>query len=163
MPIAVDKSVYDVAIDYALIDYIASKHMLTRWHEENDGLKKSHSISLLSEGWTNAEIAKGLGITRSTMEIWSESDELYKKCLEFVHQIKVKDTEQMAWKIALDNPNATNERAMVIKAEIPKYRENAIAPGANVTMLRISLNGNDLDVSANFKPIQTALPDADDD
>lgn len=163
-PMPIDKSVYDVPIDYQLIDYIASTHDMTRFDPENDGLKKSHTISLLAEGWTNSTISKGLGISRSTLEIWEQSDPLYKHCLDFIHQIEIKDTEQMVWRTALLNPNATNERAMAVRSEIAKYRDNALPPTTNVTMLRISLNGQELDVSANFKPItDTPLLDDSDD
>ena len=153
----------DVPVDYQLIDYIAHENNLELFDPEKDGLKKSHSVSLRAAGWTNVEIAEGLEVSRSVIEIWEQTDELYKHCIEFVRKMETKDAEQKLWQQALRLNSASREREFAIKARLPEYRENAAPPTNVITQLRISLDGKDIDVSANMKPLLDAGPDPDDD
>ena len=153
----------DVPIDYQLIDYIAHENKLELFDPEKDGLKKSHSVSLRAAGWTNVQISEGLEISRAVIEIWEQTDELYKHCIEFVRKMETKDVEQKLWQQALKLSSASREREFAIKARLPEYRENAAPPTNVITQLRISLDGKDIDISANTAPMLDAGSDPDDE
>lgn len=148
----IDRSIYDVPIDRHLIDYVATSKNLPV-SDDFFASPKAHAISLRADGWTDKEIASGLGLGRAVIAVWAESDDLYKACLDFIKDIETADAEQITWRNAIENPNANIERMFALKARKPEYRDNAQLPSSQSVNLRISLDGLPFDTSANLKPV----------
>ena len=138
-----DLSIYDVSIDRSLIDYVANKENLTV-EDFFYSSPMAHAISLRAEGWTDKEVCKGLGIGRSQLAIWQESDDLYKACIAFIKSIETDDAEQITWRNAINDNTATSERMFALRARKPEYRDNAQIPEANTINLYVGIEGKDI-------------------
>ena len=135
-----DRSIYDVTVDKALIDYVATKQNIVI-DDQFYTTAKAHAVSLRADGWTDKEVCKGLGIGRSQLAIWQESDDLYRACIDFVKDIETADAEQVTWRNAIENPNANIERMFALKARKPEYRDNSQLPTSNEVNLYIGIDG----------------------
>lgn len=138
-----DLSIYDVSIDRALIDYVASKENLPV-PDIFYASPMAHAVSLRADGWTDKEVCKGLGIGRSQLAIWQESDDLYKACIEFIKNIETDDAEQITWRNAIQDKDANSERMFALRARKPEYRDNAQVPESATVNLYVGIEGKDI-------------------
>ena len=82
---------------------------------------------------------------------------LWQKDPEFMsiyNQIKQAEAmmlESVVWDQAMNNPKASIERMFALKSRMSEYKDNAVATGQTVTNVRISIDGQDFDVSASMK------------
>lgn len=83
-------------------------------------------------------------------QIWDKIPE-FQSIISAVKASEANMLESVVWKNALDNPSASIERMFALKSRKQEYKDNGQAPAQSVTNVRISIDGQDFDVSANFK------------
>lgn len=83
-------------------------------------------------------------------------DKLFSACVDLIKDAEASQAEAMTWRMACTNPNSNIERMFAIKSRRPEYRDNVPPPAQTVTNVRITLNGNDFDVSADCKAVEDA-------
>jgi len=82
--------------------------------------------------------------------IWQKDPEF----MSIYNQIKQAEAmmlESVVWDQAMNNPKASIERMFALKSRMSEYKDNAVATGQTVTNVRISIDGQDFDVSASMK------------
>jgi hypothetical protein len=88
-------------------------------------------------------------INKSTVVIWTRTNKLFAKCLEIIKEAQAEQAESVLWTGATDTNNKDSiSRMFALKARKPEYRDNAVAPGASVISVRVSIDGNPYSVQA---------------
>ena len=82
--------------------------------------------------------------------LW-QKDPAFTAIMNQIKQAEAMMLESVVWDQALNNPKASIERMFALKSRMNEYKDNAVATGQTVTNVRISIDGQDFDVSASFK------------
>jgi hypothetical protein len=154
------KSPNDVPIDRSLIDYISKDKQLPPFDREDPNCRNiEHSISLRVDGWSNSEIASGLGLSKSTMLIWEKQNKLYAACIDFIKALEADEGEQRLWQHLMRQKTPDISTYFALKGRKPEYRDNAPMPTTNTINLRISLDGKQLQIQGTQEMIEAGSDD----
>jgi len=154
-PDTVKKSPNDVPIDRSLIDYIQNDKLLPPFDQADpDCRNMEHSISLRADGWTNSEIASGLGFSKSKLLIWEKQNKLFAACIEFIKSMEADESEQKLWKHLTKQNSPDISTYFALKGRKPEYRDNAPMPTTNAVNLRIAFNGVQLQIDSGNQMIE---------
>lgn len=156
----VNKSVYDVPIDRSLIDYIQNDKQLPPFDQSDPDVRNmEHSISLRADGWTNSEIASGLGFSKSKLLIWEKQNKLFAACIEFIKSMEAEESEQKLWKHLTKQNSPDISTYFALKGRKPEYRDNAPMPTTNAVNLRIAFDGVQLKIESGQTMIDAGSDD----
>ena len=84
------------------------------------------------------------------VEMWSKKPE-FQAIMGMIRLAEASMAESVTWDQAINNPSSSVERMFALKARRQEYRENGQVNNQTTTNLRITIEGQDFDVSANFK------------
>lgn len=91
---------------------------------------------------------------RSLVVIWHRTNLLFAKCIDIIKEAQAEEAESVLWKGATDKESKDNiSRMFALKARKPEYRENAVLPGANIITVRVTIDGQPIDISQSLKDI----------
>jgi hypothetical protein len=94
------------------------------------------------------EILDALHLAKISPALWAKnSSQIYRDNLDSIKTMNAEQLEAVVMDNALNNPNANIERMFALKAWIPKYKDNAPAAAAPSVVIRISLDGEQLDAN----------------
>jgi len=100
------------------------------------------------------DILDRLHLAKISPAIWSRSNnKVYLENLEAIKQSKAEQLESIVMEQALNNPAASIERMFALKAWMPAYRDNAPTPAAPAVILRVTLEGVEIDTTAGRRVI----------
>jgi len=100
------------------------------------------------------DILDRLHLAKISPAIWSKSNnKVYLENLEAIKQSKAEQLESIVMEQALNNPTANIERMFALKAWMPAYRDNAPTPAAPAVILRVTLEGVEIDTTAGRRVI----------
>jgi len=100
------------------------------------------------------DVLDTLKLAKISPAIWAKStSQVYKNNLDAIKQMNAEQLEAVVMDQALNNPNANIERMFTLKAWIPKYKDNAPAAAAPSVVIRISLDGDQIDTSMGRRAI----------
>lgn len=84
------------------------------------------------------------------VEMWSKKPE-FQAIMGMIKMAEASLAEAVTWDQSVNNPAASQERMFALRARKQEYKENGQVNNNTTTNLRITIEGNDFDVSANFK------------
>lgn len=111
-------------------------------------------LSLRSVGVGTVEACGLIGIDVTMPLVWeaeSGSGSWYMMCMEGIRKLEADVLEESMWASVLGGHTKEAERMFMLKGRKPQYRDNYQAQVTAVTQIRVSIDNNDFDVSANFK------------
>jgi len=135
--------------------------------EARKGLKEGESeIGVLSEeqvqwlnlrahGLTSKQACSLLGTDNSLPLFWEaggNSGDLFHCCLAGVKRIEADNLEDDIWQKAIIGTGGSEERRFALKGRKPEYKDSYQGGGDVVTQLKVTINGEEFDTSARFKP-----------
>lgn len=82
--------------------------------------------------------------------LWQQNSE-FSSIMSQIKQAEAMMLESVVWDQALSNPKASIERMFALKSRMSEYKDNAPPTGQSITNVRISIDGQDYDVSASFR------------
>ena len=108
-------------------------------------------LFLCDAGYSPQTACLILGITKSKPVLWRKQNILFSNCLKAIMAALADEAEAMTASLATTDSKASIERMFFIKAHKPEYRENAPIPAEAAINLRITVDGQDIDVTAGFR------------
>lgn len=84
------------------------------------------------------------------VEMWSKKAE-FQAIMGMIKMAEASLAEAVTWDQSINNPMAAQERMFALRSRKQEYKENGQVNNNTTTNLRITIEGNDFDVSANFK------------
>lgn len=100
-------------------------------------------------GMNHLDAVQIANIAPIEVEMWSKKPE-FQTIMGVIKQAEATMVEAVTWQMAM-NPTASIERMFALKARKAEYKENGQPVSQTVTNVRISIEGQEFDVSANFK------------
>lgn len=100
-------------------------------------------------GMSHFEAIQLYNIAPVEVELWTKKPE-FASVMGMVKNAEASLVESVTWQMAM-NPAANIERMFALKSRKQEYKENGQAQGNTVTNVKISIDGQDFDVSASFK------------
>lgn len=125
------------------IDYLVPADSGKDNSKDNISLAQALYLIGLSYGLKPYQILDMLKLSKICPVLWSKNP-AYKEKLEAVKQMKIEQLEAVTIDNALNNPNANIERMFVLKAWMPKYKDNAPLPTAPSVSIHISIDGENI-------------------
>ena len=108
-------------------------------------------LALYDDGYKHKDICKALHIPSVLPVSWRRLNKAYSLCYDLIQQSIGAQLESTVIDRAKRNEKDSLLLMFATKKFIPEYRENAPAPAQTTVNLRVTVDGNDFDVSANFR------------
>ena len=121
--------------------------------EDKLTMEQACYLNMRGQGLTNREACELMGISRAMPLLWEEEGEtegIFNQCLKAVEMLETKDLEDIVWRRALKDGKADILRMFALKARDSRYKDNAPAMGPTNVMIRVSVDGQQFDTSANL-------------
>jgi len=113
------------------------------------GDRASNYLYARLNGMTHIEAIQLYNVAPVEVELWSKKPE-FASVMGVIKSAEASLVESVTWQMAM-NPAANIERMFALKARKAEYKENGQPVSQTVTNVRISIEGQEFDVSANFK------------
>jgi len=132
-----------------------SKDDLTKYEQDIVDLNANESmkfyLALFDIGYKHKDICSALHISSVLPVSWRRLNKAYSICYDLIQQSIGAELEATVIDRAKKNEKDSLLLMFATKKFVPEYRENAPAPAATTVNLRVTIDGSDFDVSANYK------------
>jgi len=138
-----------------VIEYVKLK--LPALHLQRVDRAMEKVLYAMENGLTMADSCVSVGVSPMQGYIWIEQNELFKACVNAISELRVKMLED-----GLLSYNAKDSdllRIFAMSHNDDKYNDNAKLSSGNVMMLKLTVNGKDVDLSANYEVSQGEIGD----
>ena len=128
---------------------------LTKYEQDITDLNANESmklyLALFDAGYKHKDICTSLHIPSVLPVSWKRLNKAYSMCIDLINQSIGAELEATVIDRAKKNEKDSLLLMFATKKFVPEYRENAPAPAQTTVNLRVSIDGQSFDVSANYR------------
>lgn len=128
---------------------------LTKFEQDIIDLNANQSmqlyLALFDSGYKHKDICTSLHIPSVLPVSWKRLNKAYSVCVDLINQSIGAELEATVIDRAKKNEKDSLLLMFATKKFVPEYRENAPAPAQTTVNLRVSIDGQNFDVSANYR------------
>lgn len=140
-----------------VIEYAKLKLPALHLQRVERGMEKV--LFAMENGLTMADSCVSVGVSPMQGYIWMEQNELFKACVGMISELRVKMLEDSL--LSYNAKDSDLLRIFAMSHNDDKYNDNAKLSSGNVMMLKLTVNGKDVDLSANYEVSQDAIGDGE--